>query len=65
MKIVKVPEGQSEKSFRKVKINDIKRTIEIFGPVLDDNECFESEFQINVIALQLQLQSLLDKLKEN
>lgn len=64
MKIVKVPDGQTKDSFRKIKINNIKRTIEIFSCILDDNECFDSDSQINVIAIQLQLQALLKKLEE-
>ena len=63
MEIIKVPDGQTEQSFRKVKITNVERTIEMFSCILDDNECFSSEFQINVLALQLQLQTMLERLE--
>lgn len=63
MEIVKIPDGQTEESFRKVKINNVKATIETFGCILQDNDYFSNNSQTTVLAIQLQLQSLLEKLE--
>ena len=61
--LMSVPEGQTRESFIQVKIKNIERTMEMFGCILDDNKNFDSDFQIAVIGLQLQLQEMRDRLK--
>lgn len=61
MKIVKVPEGQTEESFGKVKINNIKETIQMFECISDDAECFDNDTLLGLSMLEFQLWHLLEK----
>lgn len=61
MKIEKVPDGQSEESFRKVKINNIKETIQMFKCISNDKEYFDNDTLLGLSMFEFQLWQLLDK----
>jgi len=63
MKIIKVPDGQTEKSFRKVKINNIKNILDAFSTIENEIECFDTTSRYNILSVGLQLSELLLKLE--
>lgn len=63
MKIIKIPEGQTEYSFRNTKISNIERTIEMFKCISDDKECFDIDTKIELSIYEVQLLNLLKVFK--
>jgi hypothetical protein len=63
-KLKKIPDGQTEDSFITSKIHQINRSIEVFGIVLDDADCFEDNTQISIRQIDMLLIDLLNKMEE-
>lgn len=61
MEIVKVPNGETKESFIKCRINNIKRTVEMFQSLSSDKECFDNDTIITISSIELQLWHLLEK----
>lgn len=61
MKIINVPEGQSEESFRKCKILNAKRVLEVYKCISDDKEYFDNDTMLSLSMLHVQLQWLIEK----
>lgn len=64
MRIINIPHGQTEQSFREVKIKNIKRIIDLFQDTVKDINCFDYDFKIDIVAIETKLNSLLKKLQE-
>ena len=63
-KLKKVPEGQTEESFITSKINQINRSIEVFGVILDDADYFDDDTAISIEQANILLVHLLNRMKE-
>ena len=65
MKIIQVPEGQTEESFAKCKISNLERIIDLYNStVIDDVSCFDDNMQLRMNLTKTALQTLVDIFKE-
>lgn len=64
MQIVKIPDGETKESFIKCRILNIERQLDLYTSIAQDLSCYDTDTQINIIAVESQLLGLLHHMKE-
>jgi len=63
MDIIKVPDGETRKSFITARIKHLERQHDLYKFMLDDVGCYDNELQKDMIQLELRMLDLIKKLK--